>query len=101
MLYRHQQSPGDGTVRRASRDRCNRCYRRAHGPLDPTRPGWPPFQRRAQAHLEEIAQLLARGFNAEQVAQDLGHSNPKSTYRFLERHGESELLRRLKATMIR
>lgn len=51
--------------------------------------------------MDEIAQLLARGLNAQQVAQDLGHSNPKSTYRFLERHGESDLLRRLKATMSR
>lgn len=99
MLYRRQQTPGDGTVRRASRDQCHQCYRQAHPPLNPTQPGWPPFQRRSQAHLEDIRQLLATGLNAEQIAQDLGHSNPRSTYRFLERHGESELLRRLRATM--
>ena len=98
MLYRYQQTPGDGTVPRSSGGLCERCRGLSRN-LIPFEPGRPPFQRRGLAHLETIPALLDRGMNADQIAMDLGYSDRKAAYCFLRRHGEADLLRRMKATV--
>lgn len=100
MLYRYQQTPGDGTVPRSAGGLCERC-RGLSRKLVPFEPGRSPFQRRGLAHLETIPELLDRGMNADQIASDLGYSSRKEAYRFLRRHDQQDLLGRLKATVTR
>lgn len=98
MLYRYQQTPGDGTATRSSKDYCSTCYCLAKN-LIPFQSGRPPFQRRGKAHLEEIPDLMDRGLNANQIADDLGYIHRGNLYKFLRRHGELDLLRRIQATI--
>ena len=98
MVYSRHQKPGDGTVTRATSALCAKCYQLSRK-LTPFTPGTPPIRRRGMAALKTIPGLLDMGFNANQIADDLGYTDRKSLYTFLRRHNETVLLRRIQSTI--